>query len=88
MVGPRPHAVAHNEAYRPLIKGYMMRHKVNPGITGLAQVLGYRGETKTLDAMEKRVEYDLEYLRNWSLSLDIRIILRTLRIVASDKMAY
>jgi putative colanic acid biosynthesis UDP-glucose lipid carrier transferase len=88
VVGPRPHAIAHNEEYRPLIKGYMIRHKVNPGITGLAQVLGYRGETKTIDAMEKRVEYDLEYLRNWSLSLDLRIILRTLRIVLRDKAAY
>jgi len=88
VVGPRPHAVAHNEEYRPLIKGYMMRHKVNPGITGLAQVMGYRGETSTVDAMEKRVECDLEYLRNWSLSLDLRIIFRTLRVVVNDKMAF
>ena len=88
VVGPRPHAVAHNEEYRPLIKGYMMRHKVNPGITGLAQVLGYRGETTTVDAMEKRVEYDLEYLRNWSLTLDLRIMIRTLRVVLNDKMAF
>jgi putative colanic acid biosynthesis UDP-glucose lipid carrier transferase len=88
VVGPRPHAVAHNEEYRPLIKGYMVRHKVNPGITGLAQVLGYRGETKTVDAMQKRIEYDLEYLRNWSITLDLRIILRTVRLVLSDKMAY
>jgi len=88
VVGPRPHAVAHNEQYRPLIKGYMVRHKVNPGITGLAQVLGYRGETETVDAMRDRVKYDLEYLRNWSLALDFRIILRTLRIVISDEMAY
>ncbi len=88
VVGPRPHAVVHNEEYRPLIKGYMVRHKVNPGITGLAQVLGYRGETETVESMQKRVECDLEYLRNWSLSLDLRIILRTLRIVLNDKMAY
>lgn len=88
VVGPRPHAVAHNEQYRPLIKGYMVRHKVNPGITGLAQVLGYRGETETVDAMRDRVKYDLEYLRNWSLALDFRIILRTLRIVLKDEMAY
>jgi putative colanic acid biosynthesis UDP-glucose lipid carrier transferase len=88
VVGPRPHAVAHNEQYRPLIKGYMVRHKVNPGITGLAQVLGYRGETETVDAMRDRVKYDLEYLRNWSLSLDLRIILRTLRIILKDDMAY
>jgi putative colanic acid biosynthesis UDP-glucose lipid carrier transferase len=88
VVGPRPHAVAHNEQYRPLIKGYMVRHKVNPGITGLAQVLGYRGETETVDAMRDRVQYDLDYLRNWSLSLDVRIILRTLRIVFHDDKAY
>jgi len=88
VVGPRPHAVAHNEEYRHLVKGYMMRHKVNPGITGLAQVLGYRGETSTVDAMQKRVEYDLEYLRNWSLTLDLRIILRTIRVVVGDKAAF
>ena len=88
VVGPRPHAVAHNEEYRPLIKGYMVRHKVNPGITGLAQVLGYRGETRTIDAMRKRVEYDLEYLRNWSLALDMRIIAKTVRIMLNDKMAF
>jgi putative colanic acid biosynthesis UDP-glucose lipid carrier transferase len=88
VVGPRPHAVVHNEEYRPLVKGYMVRHKVNPGITGLAQVLGYRGETSTVEAMQKRVEYDLEYLRNWSLSLDLRIMVRTLRVIIGDKMAY
>lgn len=88
VVGPRPHAVVHNEEYRPLVKGYMVRHKVNPGITGLAQVLGYRGETSTVEAMQKRVEYDLEYLRNWSLSLDLRIIARTVRVIVTDKMAY
>jgi putative colanic acid biosynthesis UDP-glucose lipid carrier transferase len=88
VVGPRPHAVAHNEEYRPLIKGYMMRHKVNPGITGLAQVLGYRGETSTVEAMQKRVECDLDYLRNWSLTLDMRIILRTLRVIFNDKTAF
>jgi putative colanic acid biosynthesis UDP-glucose lipid carrier transferase len=88
VVGPRPHAVAHNEEYRPLIKGYMMRHKVNPGITGLAQVLGYRGETETVDAMRNRVKYDLEYLRHWSLTLDLRIILKTLRLFWNDDMAY
>lgn len=88
VVGPRPHAIAHNEEYRPLIKGYMMRHKVNPGITGLAQVLGYRGETRTVEAMQKRVECDLEYLRNWSLTLDLRIMLRTLRVIFNDKTAF
>ena len=88
VVGPRPHAVAHNEEYRQLIKGYMIRHKVNPGITGLAQVMGYRGETATVDAMKKRVEYDLEYLRKWSLSLDLRILFRTLRVAFTDEKAY
>ena len=77
LVGPRPHAVAHNEQYRGLIHGYMLRHKVKPGITGLAQVNGWRGETDTLDKMEKRIECDLEYIRNWSLWLDLRIILLT-----------
>ncbi len=88
VVGPRPHAVAHNEQYRPLIKGYMVRHKVNPGITGLAQVLGYRGETATVGAMRDRVKYDLEYLRNWSLTLDLQIIIRTIRMVLNDKTAF
>ena len=77
VVGPRPHAVAHNELYRTKIQGYMLRHKVKPGITGLAQVKGYRGETDTLDKMEGRVKYDLEYIRNWSLSLDVKIIALT-----------
>ncbi len=88
VVGPRPHAVAHNEEYRPLIKGYMVRHKVSPGITGLAQVMGYRGETATVDAMKKRVEFDLEYLRNWSITLDLRIIMKTIKLIFTDKMAY
>lgn len=78
LVGPRPHAVAHNEQYRKLIHGYMLRHKVKPGITGWAQVNGWRGETDTLDKMEKRVEYDLEYIRNWSIWLDIKILWLTL----------
>jgi putative colanic acid biosynthesis UDP-glucose lipid carrier transferase len=81
IVGPRPHAVAHNEQYRKVIKGYMVRHKVKPGITGWAQVNGYRGETDTVDKMQGRVEYDLDYLRNWSLRLDLYIILRTVQIV-------
>jgi putative colanic acid biosysnthesis UDP-glucose lipid carrier transferase len=78
LVGPRPHAVAHNEFYRGLIKGYMLRHKVKPGITGLAQVSGFRGETETLDKMSGRIAYDLEYIRNWSLALDIKILWLTL----------
>jgi putative colanic acid biosynthesis UDP-glucose lipid carrier transferase len=77
IVGPRPHAVAHNEEYRQIVDKYMLRHKVKPGITGWAQINGYRGETDTLDKMEKRVEYDLNYIRNWSLWLDIKIIFLT-----------
>ena len=88
IVGPRPHAVAHNEAYRDLVKAYMARHKVKPGITGWAQVNGLRGETDTLDKMARRVEYDLEYLRNWSLGLDLLIIARTVRLVLFDRGAY
>ena len=88
IVGPRPHAVAHNEMYRKLIKGYMLRHKVKPGITGWAQVNGYRGETDTLDKMSGRIEYDLEYLRSWSLRLDLYIIAKTVWIVFVAKGAY
>lgn len=88
IVGPRPHAVAHNETYRKLVKGYMVRHKVKPGITGWAQVSGYRGETDTIDKMEKRIEYDLEYLRNWSLGFDLWIIVKTVLVVLNDKKAY
>ena len=88
IVGPRPHAVAHNETYRKLIKGYMVRHKVKPGITGWAQVNGYRGETETLDKMKARIDYDLAYLRNWSLRLDLLIILKTALMVLGDRKAY
>ncbi len=78
VVGPRPHAVAHNEQYRGLIPRYMLRHKVKPGITGWAQVNGWRGETATLDRMEKRIQHDLEYIDNWSLLWDLKIVLRTI----------
>lgn len=88
LVGPRPHAVAHNEEYRKLISGYMVRHKVTPGITGLAQISGCRGETSSLDDMRRRVQYDLEYLRQWCWGLDIKILLRTLVLVIRDKRAY
>ena len=88
IVGPRPHAVAHNEMYRKLIKGYMLRHKVKPGITGWAQVNGYRGETEILDKMKGRIDYDLDYLRNWSLRLDLYIIARTAWVVLREKNAY
>src|SRR2546421_2041055 len=88
IVGPRPHAVAHNELYRPLIKSYMVRHKVRPGITGWAQVNGFRGETDSLEKMEGRVRLDLDYLRNWSLRLDLLIIFRTAKLVFKDASAY
>jgi putative colanic acid biosysnthesis UDP-glucose lipid carrier transferase len=88
IVGPRPHAVAHNEYYRKLINGYMLRHKVKPGITGWAQVNGLRGETDTIDKMKKRVDYDLEYLRNWSLALDFQIIFKTVFVWFRGTNAY
>ncbi|KQN63724.1 undecaprenyl-phosphate glucose phosphotransferase [Erwinia sp. Leaf53] len=88
VVGPRPHAVAHNEQYRALIEGYMLRHKVKPGITGLAQINGYRGETDTLEKMQKRVDYDLIYIRGWSLWLDIKIIFLTFFKGFVHKSAY
>lgn len=88
LVGPRPHAVAHNEMYRKLISGYMLRHKVKPGITGWAQVNGCRGETETLDKMKRRIDYDLEYLKNWSLGLDIQILLKTAFVFLRDQNAY
>jgi len=81
LVGPRPHAVAHNEEYRKLIKRYMVRHKVLPGITGLAQVRGCRGETARVEDMEARVVFDLEYMRNWSPMLDLQILLATVYAV-------
>ena len=88
LVGPRPHATAHNEQFRPLIHGYMLRHKVKPGITGLAQVSGWRGETDTLEKMEKRVECDHRYIREWSLWLDIKILFKTIFVVFSRQNAY
>ena len=88
IVGPRPHAVAHNELYRKVIDGYMIRHKVKPGITGWAQVNGFRGETETVDKMQKRVECDLDYLRNWSVSLDLWIMVKTLITIWKGRNAY
>jgi putative colanic acid biosynthesis UDP-glucose lipid carrier transferase len=88
LVGPRPHANAHNEQYRTLIGGYMLRHKVKPGITGLAQVSGYRGETETLEKMERRIECDHQYIREWSFWLDFKILLKTLRVVVGQANAY
>jgi putative colanic acid biosysnthesis UDP-glucose lipid carrier transferase len=88
IVGPRPHALAHNEQYRELIKAYMVRHKVRPGITGWAQVNGSRGETDTTEKMAERLRLDIEYLRNWSLGLDLRIIARTAGLTLFDRNAY
>jgi putative colanic acid biosynthesis UDP-glucose lipid carrier transferase len=88
IVGPRPHAVAHNELYRKKIQGYMLRHKVKPGISGWAQVNGWRGETDTLDKMEERVEHDLDYIRNWSLLWDLQIIFMTVFGSGARRNAY
>jgi putative colanic acid biosynthesis UDP-glucose lipid carrier transferase len=88
LVGPRPHASVHNEDYRKLIQGYMLRHKVKPGITGLAQVYGCRGETDTLDKMEQRIQCDHQYIREWSLWLDVKILLKTALVVFSRQNAY
>lgn len=88
IVGPRPHAVAHNEQYRKLIKGYMLRHKVKPGITGWAQVNGLRGETELLEKMQARIEFDHYYLQNWSIWLDLWIIVRTVWTVLRRDNAY
>ena len=78
LVGPRPHALVHNDYYRQHVAGYMQRHAFKPGITGLAQVEGWRGETAELESMARRIDADLRYQRNWSLQLDIKILIRTL----------
>jgi putative colanic acid biosynthesis UDP-glucose lipid carrier transferase len=88
IVGPRPHAVAHNEEYRQIIGGYMLRHKVKPGITGWAQINGWRGETDTLEKMKKRIEFDLKYINNWSLVWDLKIIFLTIFKGFINKNAY
>jgi putative colanic acid biosynthesis UDP-glucose lipid carrier transferase len=88
LVGPRPHANAHNEQYRSLIHGYMLRHKVKPGITGLAQVNGWRGETETIEKMQGRIEYDHRYIREWSLWMDVKILIKTARVVLRQENAY
>jgi putative colanic acid biosynthesis UDP-glucose lipid carrier transferase len=88
LVGPRPHATAHNEQYRAQIEGYMLRHKVKPGMTGLAQVNGARGETETLEKMERRVEYDHKYIREWTLWMDLKILLKTALVVFKQENAY
>jgi putative colanic acid biosynthesis UDP-glucose lipid carrier transferase len=88
IVGPRPHASQHNELYRKLIPGYMLRHKVKPGITGWAQVNGLRGETETVEKMRRRIQYDLVYISHWSFAFDMKIILRTALLVFKDSSAY
>jgi putative colanic acid biosynthesis UDP-glucose lipid carrier transferase len=88
VVGPRPHAVTHNEQYRHMIHGYMLRHKVKPGITGLAQVNGWRGETDTLNKMQKRIEADMQYIHEWSLWLDLKIVFKTILFAFKGKNAY
>jgi Undecaprenyl-phosphate glucose phosphotransferase len=88
IVGPRPHAVAHNERFANLIDGYLARHRVKPGITGWAQIHGLRGEAETLARMQERVRYDLHYIENWSILLDLRIIFRTLLVGFSHPNAY
>jgi putative colanic acid biosynthesis UDP-glucose lipid carrier transferase len=88
IVGPRPHAIEHNEHYKKLITSYMQRHHVKPGITGWAQINGWRGETDTLDKMEKRVEYDLYYIEHWSLWFDLKIIFLTIFKGFANKNAY
>jgi len=87
MVGPRPHAVEHDDQYSRVINTYFARHRIKPGITGLAQVSGYRGETETIDKMAKRVELDMEYINNWSIALDLKILARTFFVLLS-KNAY
>lgn len=88
LVGPRPHANAHNEYYRKEIEGYMLRHKVKPGITGLAQVNGCRGETEQIEKMEKRIFFDHKYIREWNIWLDLKILFQTLGVVFSRQNAY
>src|SRR5215470_677759 len=88
LVGPRPHATDHNEIYSQLVMGYFIRHRVKPGITGWAQVNGYRGETKTLEDIEARVRHDIYYVDNWSPLLDLRILIRTVLTCLSGRNAY
>jgi len=84
MVGPRPHAIEHNTDYDQRIRAYMTRHRIKPGITGLAQINGYRGETDTLEKMKKRVEFDMQYINNWSFWLDLKILIGTIPTLLRD----
>jgi putative colanic acid biosynthesis UDP-glucose lipid carrier transferase len=88
VVGPRPHAIAHNDEYRKLIPMYALRHKVKPGITGWAQICGYRGETDTIDKMEGRIRHDIFYLENWSVWMDLKIIFLTPVATIQNKNVY
>jgi putative colanic acid biosynthesis UDP-glucose lipid carrier transferase len=88
LVGPRPHATLHDEKFCQLIDGYRLRHTVKPGITGWAQVHGFRGETETLDKIQRRVEYDIYYITHWSLLLDVKILWKTLGVVFGQQNAY
>jgi exopolysaccharide biosynthesis polyprenyl glycosylphosphotransferase len=88
LVGPRPHATSHNSKYEKLIANYAFRHHVKPGLTGWAQVNGHRGETRQIEQMERRVEHDLWYINNWSLSLDLKILLKTVYVTLLQRGAY
>jgi putative colanic acid biosynthesis UDP-glucose lipid carrier transferase len=88
LVGPRPHANDHNEIYSRMVMGYFVRHRVKPGITGWAQVNGFRGETKTLEDIKARVQHDIYYVENWSLLFDLKILLRTALICLTGRNAY
>jgi len=88
LVGPRPHALAHNEKYASLIDDYLGRHRMAPGITGWAQVNGFRGETDTLEKMQRRVEYDLAYIDGWSVGFDLKILIQTALCVMFDRNAF
>ncbi len=88
IVGPRPHAVPHNDFYSKIIEEYASRHRMKPGITGWAQVNGWRGETDTLEKIQKRVEHDLYYIENWSVAFDLKIIFMTLLVVMRGVNAY
>jgi putative colanic acid biosynthesis UDP-glucose lipid carrier transferase len=88
IVGPRPHAVAHNEEWVKLVEGYARRHNILPGLTGLAQVSGFRGETDTQEKIDSRVRLDLQYVESWSLTLDIKIIFKTVAVLFFQDEAY